>query len=602
MLPHDDIPSLDAQNRWSLRRILFGGLLLGSLLAVLFLWPLLGEWVLPTGSGQAADLLTATPTAFQNSATPTVGPSPTPTVIPTLAGPLEAGGAHALDGLMVLSFSELGYAQLFSHQLLGEPFTRLTSGGWDDIDPALSADGTQLAFASNRDGHWDLYLLDMQSGETKQLSDDAAYDGHPSWSADGAWLAYEHYEDENLEIVMMPLDGSLNPVAVSAAAGLDYAPAWRPGAQQIAFVSDRGGQAAIWLVDLGEDGAQRFRQLTAAGDSPAWSPDGKWLAWSVMEQEGWRIYAQDLTDANSEPRAIGAGEEPHWSPSGQVILVTVGDEDATYLTAYTIDGGLALAPEEISGRFEGAAWSAGVLTDPLPTFVQAAAAVTPSAGWAESLAVSVQQSDERLRTVDLRGVSAPVAKLNEVVIDPFEALRARTAQLAGWDALSSLEYTLVPISEPMPPGRQQDWVYTGRAFSLQSSLLGAGWMVAVREDHQGQTYWRIYLRTAQEDGGLGRPLSGLPWNFAARFNGSEGTYQDGGKLATEIPSGYWIDFTALAADYGFERLPALSDWRNYFQGALFNEFVLRGGLSWQDAMLQLYSSEAVATIAAGSSQ
>lgn len=601
MLP-DDIPSLDVQSRWTLRRILLGCLLLGSLLAVLFALPLLGDWFLPTSSGQAADLLTATPTAFQNSATPSLAPITSPTTTPTPAMPLEAGGGHALDGLIVLSFSEQGYAQLFSHQLLGKPFTRLTGGAWDDIDPALSPDGARLAFASNRDGHWDIYLLDMQSGETEQLSDDAAYDGHPSWSADGAWLAYEHYQNENLEIMMRPADGSIEPVAVSAAAALDYAPAWRPGAQQIAFVSDRGGEAAIWLVDLGENGAQRFRQLTAAGEAPAWSPDGKWLAWKVKEQEGWRIYAQDLSEANSEPRLVGAGEEPHWSPSGEVILVTVRDEAATYLTAYTIDGGLALAPEEISGRFEGAAWSVGALANPLPAFVQAAAAATPSAGWAKSLAANVQQSDQRLRTIDLRDVTAPFPKLNEVVIDPFEALRERTAQLVGWDALSSLEYAFVPITEPMPPSRQQDWVYTGRAFSLQSSLLGAGWMVAVREDYHGQTYWRIYLRTAQEDSGLGRPLGQLPWNFTARFNGNEGTYQNGGKLVTALPSGYWVDFTALAADYGFERLPALSDWRNYFQGALFNEFALRAGLSWQDAMLQLYSPEAVITAAAGSSQ
>jgi TolB protein len=603
MMPRDDIPTLEPRFPRPLRRLLIGGVLLGGLLTALFAWPLLGDAVLAPSLGQAAGLaFTATATPFQTSATPTLTPTAQPSATATLAAPLEAGGGHALDGLIVLSFfSEQGYAQLFSHQLLGEPFTRLTSGAWDDIDPALSADGSKLAFASNRGGNWDIYMLDLQTGRTELLSDDDAYDGYPSWSADGAWLAYAHYQNNNLEIMMRPVDGSLDPVNLSADGARDYAPAWRPGTQQIAFVSDRSGQPAIWLVDLEKDGAQRFRQLTASGEgqsSPAWSPDGAMLAWAAKEQNVWRIYAQDMQNKNAKPILIGFGEDPQWAPSGGVILATVRTTSASYLTGYALDGGLALAPELLRGRFEGAAWSAGALPDPLPAVLQAAAAATPSAAWADALADDVQHTTDRLSVVNLHSVTAPFAQINEVAAEPFDALRERAAQLLGWDALSNLEYVFVPNTEPLPPDRQQDWLYTGRAFSLQSNLLGAGWMAAVREEYDGQTYWHIYLRSAREDGGQGRPLTALPWNFAARYNGSESNYQAGGKLAADIPEGYWIDFTALAADYGFERLPAHSNWRSYFPGALFNEFALSAGLTWQEAMLQLYSPETVSTMEA----
>jgi len=48
--------------------------------------------------------------------------------------------------------------------------------------------------------------------------------------------------------------------------------------------------------------------------------------------------------------------------------------------------------------------------------------------------------------------------------------------------------------------------------------------------------------------------------------------------------------------YGFERNGALGNWRSYFQGTLFNQFVFRQGLSWQEAMLQLYPADTVSTL------
>jgi len=68
------------------------------------------------------------------------------------------------------------------------------------------------------------------------------------------------------------------------------------------------------------------------------------------------------------------------------------------------------------------------------------------------------------------------------------------------------------------------------------------------------------------------------------------------KAAGSAPGGLWIDFTALAADYGFERLPALSSWRIYYPGTLFTQFALRAGLTWEEAMLQIYSAEDLAGI------
>ena len=62
-----------------------------------------------------------------------------------------------------------------------------------------------------------------------------------------------------------------------------------------------------------------------------------------------------------------------------------------------------------------------------------------------------------------------------------------------------------------------------------------------------------------------------------------------------VPTGYWLDFTALAQAYGWQRLPAIASWRTYYSGARFTEFVNTGGLDWYSAMLDLYPAEALIT-------
>lgn len=580
MLPNDT-PSLDRTSRWDWLRPLAATLLAGVILAP-FVWSLLGDWLAPP-AGQAAAFITPTATAFE--------PPPTEAE----ASPATHQLVASYDGFTLLSLSEFGYLQLFANTLGSAQYTRLTYGAWDDVSPAISPDGARAAFASNRGGNWDLYLLDFASGLTTQFSHDPAYDGAPSWSAQG-WLAYEHDFDGNLEIAIRPADGSLDLVNVSASPARDHSPAWRPGAQQIAFISDRGGAPAVWLVDLEQDGAGRFVQLApdrGAQAAPAWSPDGSQLAWAERDDAGmWSIYVSDLGTA---PRRIGSGEQPRWNPAGDLILAQLNTEGASYLVAYMLDGSLALAPQQLPGRLSGAAWAANALPDPLPGALLAASLAQPSADWTAALEPAAQAAAHE--TVALNGVYAPDPQLSTAAAAPFEALRTRTAGLLGWDALSSLEHAYVRLGTPLPPTRQDAWLYTGRAFALRSGLLSAGWLAAVREDINGQTYWRVYLRTANGAGGLGRPLTETPWDFSARYTGADSSYQGGGRPMSQVPAGYWLDFTALAADYGFERLPAQPNWRAFFPGALFNEFALRAGLSWEEAMLQLYTAEQLASAA-----
>jgi TolB protein len=187
-------------------------------------------------------------------------------------------------------------------------------------------------------------------------------------------------------------------------------------------------------------------------------------------------------------------------------------------------------------------------------------------------------------------------RISDAADEAFDALRQRIQDEAGWDFMSNIQNAFLGINEPLPPGyAYNDWLYTGRAFSISKAAVQAGWVEVVREEFGLETFWRVYVRASVQDGSLGSPLKSAPWDFTTRYIGDPIAYDAGGGPKPSIPAGYYVDLTALAADYGFERLPALPNWRSFYPGARFDEFALREGLDWASAMRELYPASAIAT-------
>jgi TolB protein len=526
--------------------------------------------------------------------------TPAPTFTPQPILPTVPVSGDAQD-VVVLSIEENGFAHLFL-TIPGElPLTRLTAGPQNDITPALSPDGSRLAFASDRDGFWDIYLLDLQTGGTQRLTDTPQYDSSPSWSPDLAWIAYETYEGGNLEIAIYSLaDPNQAPIVLTDHPAADTAPAWGPNGRQIAFVSSRSGENDIWLADLDRTDASRFIDLSntprAAEAHPVWRPDGSQIAWSSEAQDYGLsgIYVWNALEPERAARWIGDGDWPAWSARGEELAAVVNGPNQQYLTSYDLNGRLLLPPLALPGYARGLIWPDIRLPDPLPDAYRQAAALTPQADWAPVVTPVADVPNKRWYVVPLSNVQAPYPQLHDLVDESFVALRERVVKEAGWDALAGLENAFVPITSSLDPGYGEDWLYTGRAFRINSLMVNAGWMVAVREQVGAETFWRLYLRAQQQDGSQGEPLHSPPWDLSARFDLEPRSYEAGGKYLP-VPPGYWVDLTALAESYGWERLPALPNWRTYYAGTRFTEFALTSGLDWYSAMLELYPAEALVT-------
>ncbi len=526
--------------------------------------------------------------------TATTTPEPTETATPILL--------PGAQDVVLLSLEENGHAHLFFYIPQQLPLTRLTYGEWDDTNPALSPDGKKVAFASNRADTWDLYVLTLESGEIIRVTDSPEYELAPSWSPDSQWLACEIYLNENLEIAIVSLtDGDQEPIPLTDDdTSSDHSPTWAPDGRRVAFVSNRTGDSDIWLADLDKTGEERYINLSrtpfSAESHPIWTVDGNKLAWaSVAQNIGFSgIYFWDAVQPDRPPAWVGDGDWPAWNTAGDRLMAVIHGPNQEYLTSYTLEGDLLLQPSPLPGPVRGLLWPNIALPDPFPKMYADAAAQTPLPEWTTAVTQLAEGPSQRYAMNTLTDVQAPYPQLHDLVDESFDALRQRVIDEAGWDALAGLSNAFVPLTASLDPGLGEDWLFTGRAFALNPLMNNAGWMVALRQDFGAQTYWTLYLRTQLQDGTQGEPLHNPPWDLAARYELDPRYYEQGGKYG-DVPSGYWLDFTTLARQYGWERIPALPNWRTYYSGTRFTDFAMTNGLDWYSAMLEIYPQEVLVT-------
>src|SRR5262245_3053150 len=245
------------------------------------------------------------------------GVTPAPGNI-TTADPLVFGGT------IYYAYRSQGRTNLWALRLGQTEPVRLTAGPWDDRDPAISPDGTKLAFASHRDGAWNLYVLDLTTGETTQLTTDNNFKANPDWSPDGANIVFEWYHDNNFDIDFVSAKGG-NLIGLTSSPAADYEPAWAPGnGREIVWVSMRSGNPDVWWMSLDNLDESTFLQITDTSEvqetEPTFSPNGNVVVYGDAASARGLVYAHAAAQPGDDAVEVGQGQRPIWSPDGTSLL------------------------------------------------------------------------------------------------------------------------------------------------------------------------------------------------------------------------------------------------------------------------------------------
>ena len=174
---------------------------------------------------------------------------------------------------------------LYTKSTDGVAVTQLTSDPSADVQPVYSPDDQRVAFASNRSGNWDIWIIGVDGGQPRQVTRGLADEVHPSWSPDGTRLVYCSLPTEGGQWELWITD--LAAGTTKRFIGYGLFPEWSPSGDVILYqrARERGSRwFSIWTLTL-VDGEPRYPTELAWSSKeayilPTWSPDGLWFAFA----------------------------------------------------------------------------------------------------------------------------------------------------------------------------------------------------------------------------------------------------------------------------------------------------------------------------------
>ncbi len=222
---------------------------------------------------------------------------------------------------------------------------------------------SQIAFASNRDGYWEIYLMDWDGGNQRRITYHKALSILPSWSPDNERMVYTSFTRNTSDMYIINRRGggrikihtglNLNTSARFSPVGHDIAfvgsvsgnpdiyvikddgtnlrrlttspsiestPEWSPNGRQICFTSGRSGTPQIYTMDAEGTNVRRISFEGEWNDDARWSPDGERLAYTSRVNGRFQIRITNLVTGESQILAgEGSNEQPSWSPDGRWI-------------------------------------------------------------------------------------------------------------------------------------------------------------------------------------------------------------------------------------------------------------------------------------------
>ncbi len=250
--------------------------------------------------------------------------------------------------LVFASTRHARHSHLYLKPVKGATLTQITDGAANDVQPCFDPTGKRVAFASDRGGQWDIWVIDSDGRNPVQITTSPAAELHPSWSPDGRNLVFCRIDSANGngELWVVGLE---NP-GIKRLIGEGLFPDWSPAGDKIVYQRsrERGSRwFSIWTLDIQDDEVLYPTEIVSRRDaaliSPVWAPDGAQIAFTLVSPPSRggepRVDGGGMSDVavvDTDGRALqrlteGRGENfsPAWSVDGRIYFTARHNEKET---------------------------------------------------------------------------------------------------------------------------------------------------------------------------------------------------------------------------------------------------------------------------------
>jgi TolB protein len=241
---------------------------------------------------------------------------------------------------------------------------------------------SMIGFASNRSGNFEIWLMDWDGSNQRQITRHNALSILPSWSADSQRMVYTSFFGGTSDMYVISRRGgartriptglnlntsaTFSPISndvafVGSVAGnpdiyvvkddgsnrrrlthdssIESTPEWSPNGRQISFTSGRSGSPQIYTMDAEGSSVQRISFEGEWNDDATWSPDGSQLAYTSRVNGRFQIRVADLATHQSRILAgEGSNEQPAWSPDGRWVAFQSNRSGRWQIYRMRVDG------------------------------------------------------------------------------------------------------------------------------------------------------------------------------------------------------------------------------------------------------------------------
>ena len=201
-----------------------------------------------------------------------------------------------------------------------------------DTNPAISPNGKYVAFYSDRSGNDDEYLLELETGQMRRLTDSPLDEYGPAWSPDSRFVYFYRGEQGRFEVFRVDIGEGSTAERVTALGGYVGNPDISPSGREMLVSWNQGiagNDYEVFVVDLETSALTQLTDNDANEYTPTWSPDGSMIAFnSNREGEQFDVWVMEASGRN--PRKLvdlhAHDYYTSWTPDGQWVAFFSGPD------------------------------------------------------------------------------------------------------------------------------------------------------------------------------------------------------------------------------------------------------------------------------------